>query len=127
VGSIDPAGLSFFDVVRNVQPTILIGASGQRGAFREDVVREMARHVARPVIFPLSNPTSKSEATPSELLQWTDGRALIATGSPFPPTNHAGRLIKVGQCNNVFIFPGVGLGVIASQPSGLTETTSLDE
>jgi malate dehydrogenase (oxaloacetate-decarboxylating) len=121
MGSIDAARLSFFDVVRNVQPTILIGTSGQRGAFSEDIVREMAKHVERPVIFPLSNPTSKSEATPSDLLQWTEGRALIATGSPFQPTSYAGRSIKTGQCNNVFIFPGVGLGVIASGAVRVTD------
>ena len=121
MSSIDPAGFSFFDVVRNVQPTILIGTSGQRGAFSEEIVREMAKHVERPVIFPLSNPTSKSEATPSELLQWTEGRALIATGSPFPATSYARRLIKVGQCNNVFIFPGVGLGVMASGADRVTD------
>jgi len=112
--SIGAAGLSFLDVVKNVHPTILIGTSGQHGAFSEDVIREMARHVERPVIFPLSNPTSKSEATPSDLLNWTNGRALIATGSPFPAVSYDGRLIKVGQCNNAFIFPGVGLGVIAT-------------
>jgi malate dehydrogenase (oxaloacetate-decarboxylating) len=121
ISSIDSAGLGFFEVVRHVQPTILIGASGQGGAFSKDIVREMAKHVERPVIFPLSNPTSKSEATPSELLQWTEGRALIATGSPFQPTSYAGRLIKVGQCNNVFIFPGVGLGVIASGADRVTD------
>jgi len=107
-------GLSFLDVVKNVHPTVLIGTSGQRGAFSEEIIREMAGYVERPVIFPLSNPTSKSEATPSDLFKWTDGRALIATGSPFAPVNHKGRMIEIGQCNNAFIFPGVGLGIIAS-------------
>ncbi|HEY9502708.1 MAG TPA: NAD-dependent malic enzyme, partial [Pyrinomonadaceae bacterium] len=114
-------GVSFLDVVRNVHPTVLIGTSGQRGAFTEEIIREMAKHVARPVIFPLSNPTSRSEATPAELLEWTNGRALIATGSPFPPVNHEGRLIRIGQCNNAFIFPGVGLGVIASGAARVTD------
>ena len=114
-------GVSFLDVVRNVHPTVLIGTSGQRGAFTEEIIREMAKHVARPVIFPLSNPTSRSEATPAELLEWTNGRALIATGSPFPPVNHEGRLIRIGQCNNAFIFPGVGLGVIASGAVRVTD------
>ena len=119
--SIGPESFSFFDVVRNVKPTIMIGTSGQGGAFSEEIVREMAKHVERPVIFPLSNPTSKSEARPSDLFQWTDGRALVATGSPFPPTSYEGRLIKIGQCNNVFIFPGVGLGVIASGADRVTD------
>lgn len=119
--SVKVAGLSFLDVVKNVHPTILIGTSGQHGAFSEDVVREMAKHIERPVIFPLSNPTSKSEATPSDLLNWTAGRALIATGSPFPAVSHNGRLITIGQCNNAFIFPGVGLGVIAAGARRVTD------
>jgi malate dehydrogenase (oxaloacetate-decarboxylating) len=119
--SVDSFGSSFLDVVKNIHPTILIGTSGQHAAFSEDVIREMARHVERPVIFPLSNPTSKSEATPSDLLNWTAGRALIATGSPFPTVSHDGRLIRIGQCNNAFIFPGVGLGIIAAGARRVTD------
>ena len=118
---LDTWGSSFLDVVKNVHPTILIGTSGQPRAFSEEVIRQMAENVARPVIFPLSNPTSKSEATPEELLTWTDGRALVATGSPFPPVNYDGRSIRIGQCNNAFIFPGVGLGVIASGALRVTD------
>ena len=118
----EPNRFTFQDVVRNVHPTILIGTSAQAGAFNEEIVRELATHVERPVIFPLSNPTSKSEAMPSDLLKWTSGRALVATGSPFPPTSYAGRLIRTGQCNNAFIFPGVGLGVIASGARRVTDS-----
>jgi malate dehydrogenase (oxaloacetate-decarboxylating) len=106
------------DVVRRLRPTALIGSAAQPGAFTQDVVEEMARHVARPIIFPLSNPTSRSEAKPVDLLNWTSGRAIIATGSPFPDAPQSGggegRPRKIGQCNNAYIFPGVGLGVIAS-------------
>lgn len=112
---------SFSDVVKNMHPTILIGTSGQRGAFTDEIIREMAKHVARPVIFPLSNPTSKCEATPAELFVWTDGRALVATGSPFAPVTYDGQSINIGQCNNAFIFPGVGLGVIASGARRVTD------
>lgn len=109
-----PGIFSLTDVVKNVRPTILIGTSAQAGAFTEETVREMARYVERPVIFPLSNPTSKSEATPGDLISWTGGRALVATGSPFPAVEFEGRTIRTGQCNNSFIFPGVGLGVISA-------------
>jgi malate dehydrogenase (oxaloacetate-decarboxylating) len=119
--SSDAGSTSFADAIKSVQPTILIGTSGRPGAFTADIVREMARHVERPVIFPLSNPTSKSEAMPFELLKWTDGRALIATGSPFPAIKYGERLVEIGQCNNAFIFPGVGLGVIASGAHRVTD------
>ena len=110
-----PGRITLQDVVAPVHPTILIGTSAQPGAFTEAVVREMAQHVAVPIIFPLSNPTSKSEAYPEDIIAWTQGRALIATGSPFPPVKYNERTIPIGQCNNMFIFPGVGLGIIASQ------------
>jgi malate dehydrogenase (oxaloacetate-decarboxylating) len=101
-------------VIANVRPTVLIGCSGQPGMFAEDLVRAMARHVPRPAIFPLSNPTSRSEATPVELLAWTEGRALVATGSPFPDVVQDGRSFRIAQCNNAYIFPGLGQGVIAA-------------
>ena len=94
--------------MRNAKPTALIGVSGQAGAFTEAGRPRMAEHVERPVIFPLSNPTSRSEATPEELMAWTDGRALIGTGSPFPPAAWGGRTIAIDQTNNSYIFPGVG-------------------
>jgi malate dehydrogenase (oxaloacetate-decarboxylating) len=117
----DPAKPNFTDVIKNVKATILLGTSAQPGVFTEEIVREMAKHVNRPIIFPLSNPTSKSEAIPSDLLEWTEGRALIATGSPFPPVTYGERVIQIGQCNNSFIFPGVGLGVIASGARRVTD------
>ncbi len=108
-------------VVRHVAPTILIGTSGTQGAFTEAAIGEMAARTTAPIVFPLSNPTSKSEATPADVLRWTDGRALVATGSPFGPVDVAGVARLVGQANNVFIFPGVGLGAIVSRASEVTD------
>ncbi|MGB7284186.1 MAG: NAD-dependent malic enzyme [Candidatus Acidiferrum sp.] len=111
------ASFGLADVIHNIRATILIGLSTIGSAFTEPIVREMAGKVERPIIFPLSNPTDRSEAHPADLYRWTDGRALIATGSPFPPVNLGGRSIPVSQCNNVYIFPAIGLAVVASRPS----------
>ncbi|GBE53190.1 putative NAD-dependent malic enzyme 2 [bacterium BMS3Bbin14] len=102
------------NVVRNAGVTVLVGTSGRTGCFSREVVAAMLNNSDRPVILPLSNPTSRAEATPEEICQWTGGRALVATGSPFPPVAVGGRPVRVGQCNNVFVFPGLGLGVLAS-------------
>jgi malate dehydrogenase (oxaloacetate-decarboxylating) len=113
------------DVIRKINATILIGLSTVGGAFSETIVREMARKVERPIIFPLSNPTSKSEAKAEDLIRWTDGRALVATGSPFAPVDYDGRKIPIAQCNNVYIFPAIGLGVVASGARRVTEPMML--
>jgi malate dehydrogenase (oxaloacetate-decarboxylating) len=117
-----PGHIGLFDVMKNAKPTVLIGVSGQAGAFSEAVIRMMAKNVERPVIFPLSNPTSRSEATPDALMVWTEGRALIGTGSPFPPVPWQGKLVPIDQTNNSYIFPGVGLGVIAAQAKRITDS-----
>lgn len=109
------------DVIAKIDATILIGLSTVGSAFSESIVREMARKVQRPIIFPLSNPTSKSEAKPDDLIRWTEGRALVATGSPFPPVRYGGKTIPIAQCNNVFIFPAMGLGVVASGARRVTD------
>jgi malate dehydrogenase (oxaloacetate-decarboxylating) len=109
------------DVIGQINATILIGLSTVTCAFSENIVREMARKADRPIIFPLSNPTSKSEAMPEDLIRWTDGRALVATGSPFAPVNYDGRAIPIAQCNNVYIFPAIGLGVVASRARRVTD------
>ena len=113
------------DVIGQIDATILIGLSTVGGAFSEAIVREMARKVERPIIFPLSNPTSKSEASAEDLIRWTDGRALVATGSPFAPVNYGGRKITIAQCNNVYIFPAMGLGVVASRARRVTDSMML--
>jgi malate dehydrogenase (oxaloacetate-decarboxylating) len=109
------------EVVTRVRPTALIGLSTAGGAFTEAVVRQMAATCVRPVIFPLSNPTSHSEADPADLARWTEGRALIATGSPFPPLEVRGREMPVAQANNVYVFPAVGLAVTASHAMRVTD------
>ncbi len=113
--------IQLLDVVRNAKATVLVGVSGQPGAFTEDVVREMAKHTDRPIIFPLSNPTSREEATPENLLKWTDGRALVGTGSPFPPVKINGKSIHIAQTNNSYIFPGLALGILVSKAKRVTD------
>jgi malate dehydrogenase (oxaloacetate-decarboxylating) len=106
--------VALLDVIRNVKPTVLVGVSGQGGAFSEQAIREMAAHVERPIVFPMSNPTPNAEAQPCDVVRWTDGRAIIATGSPFEPFEYQGKTHYFAQCNNSYIFPGLGLGVIAT-------------
>lgn len=110
------------EVVAHARPTILIGTSTQSGAFTESIVRQIADVVERPIILPLSNPTSKAEATPGDVIRWTDGRALVATGSPFPPVEYGGRTYTVVQANNALIFPGLGLGVTVARARRITDT-----
>ena len=114
--------IGLLDVVRQVKPTVLIGVSGQAGAFTEPAVREMAKHTPRPVIFPLSNPTSRSEATPQDLMAWTEGRALIGTGTAFAPVNVGGKTIHIAQTNNSYIFPGLALGIVASRAKHVSDS-----
>ncbi|HEY3908559.1 MAG TPA: NAD-dependent malic enzyme [Stellaceae bacterium] len=116
-----PDNISLFDVVQNANPTVLIGVSGQPGAFSEAVVRAMAEHNRRPVIFPLSNPTSRAEATPQDIEAWTEGRAVIGAGSPFPPLDRDGVRRNIDQTNNSYIFPGVGLGAVAVKARHITD------
>ena len=117
----DPDRVSLGEVVHEVRPTILIGLSTVAGAFDEALVRSMASTVDRPVIFPLSNPTAKSEAVPADLLEWTDGKAVVATGSPFAPVIRDGTPIPIAQCNNVYIFPALGLGAVTSRARRITD------
>jgi malate dehydrogenase (oxaloacetate-decarboxylating) len=113
--------ITLLDVIRHAKPAVLIGVSGQAGAFTEEAVREMAANTDRPIIFPLSNPTSRSEATPQDLVNWTEGRALIGTGSPFEPVTIWGKKVRIDQTNNSYIFPGLALGIIASRAKRVTD------
>ena len=111
----NPANIGLAEVVRNAKPTVLIGVSGQPGAFTEEAIRAMAKNVERPIVFPLSNPVSRCEATPQQIVDWSEGRALIGTGSPFPPASYQGKPAPFAQTNNSYIFPGLALGILSSR------------
>jgi malic enzyme len=113
------------EVISRVSPTILIGTSGTPGAFTEGAIRDMGRHADIPIVFPISNPTSRTEALPEDIMRWTDGRAIIATGSPFPAVEIRGRQRIIGQANNVYVFPGVGLGAIVGEAHEVTDEAYL--
>ncbi len=117
----NPGPISLHDTVKNAGITVLVGVSAQAGAFTEEIVRTMATNTPRPVIFPLSNPTSVSEAKPEDLFRWTDGKALVGTGSPFPSVEVEGRSVRISQINNSFIFPGLALGILVSRATRVTE------
>jgi len=117
---IDSDVISLLDVMTHAKPSILIGVSGQPGLFTEQVIKTMAANTERPIVFPLSNPTSRVEATPQDIIRWTEGRALVATGSPFPAVSYGDDLITIPQCNNSYIFPGIGLGVLAAEATRVT-------
>jgi len=122
----NPERISLEEVVRHAKPTILLGTSGTPGVFTEAVVRAMGANAHRPLVFPLSNPTSQAECVPADALAWTEGRALVATGSPFDPVNLDGKTFRIGQCNNAFVFPGVGLGVWVGRIRRVTNEMFLD-
>jgi malate dehydrogenase (oxaloacetate-decarboxylating) len=115
------AGIGLAEVVAHAEPTMLIGTSTQPAAFTEQIVRQMASKVERPIIMPLSNPTSRCEALPEDLIRWTEGRALVATGSPFPPVSYDGRTYRIAQANNALIFPGLGLGVSVARARRISD------
>ncbi|MEY8749470.1 NAD-dependent malic enzyme [Alkalicoccobacillus gibsonii] len=117
----DEGQIELLEVIKQVKPTILIGTSGTTGAFSEEIVREMAAHTERPIIMPMSNPTPLAEAVPEDLIKWTDGKALIATGSPFSPVSYKGVDYEIGQANNAFVFPGLGLGAVVVKAKLFTE------
>ncbi len=121
VGLGNSAQRSLDDVVEHYKPTVLIGASGQPGSFPEQLIRRVAAQVERPIIFPLSNPNDNVEARPEDIIRWTDGRAIVAAGSPFQPVAYGGELRKIGQANNAFIFPGLGLGALLAEVREVTD------
>jgi len=112
---------SLLETVSQVKPSILIGVSGQAGLFTEQVIKEMKSHCDLPIIFPLSNPSRQVEARPEQVIEWTDGKVIIATGSPFKPVEYNGKTYPIAQCNNSYIFPGVGLGVLAAKASLISD------
>jgi malate dehydrogenase (oxaloacetate-decarboxylating) len=120
-----PDRIGLGDVIANARPTVLIGTSGQPHAFHEAAVRAMADRVRRPVIFPLSNPTERAEATPQELHAWSEGRAVVGTGSPFPPIERNGHAFRVDQTNNAYVYPGIGLGAIVAQARRISDAMFL--
>ena len=109
------------EVIKNISATVLIGVSSQPNQFTESIIREMASKADRPIIFPLSNPSDRAEAEPKDLIRWTEGRALIATGTEFPPVSFNGKTFKIAQCNNFYIFPAIGLAAVASQAKRVTD------
>jgi len=117
----EPPLTDLTEAVGRVQPTVLIGVSGKPGTFTEETLREMCRHCDRPIVLPLSNPTAKAECTAEQAYEWTDGNAIFASGSPFQPIVRAGRLFVPGQCNNMYIFPGVGMGAVSCRASRVTD------
>lgn len=112
---------SLYEVVKNAKPTVLVGVAGQPGMFTEQIIREMAKHTDRPIVFPLSNPTSCVEAQPADIIKWTEGQAIIGTGSPFLPFEWEGKIYHFAQTNNSYIFPGVGLGTLAVKARRVTD------
>jgi malate dehydrogenase (oxaloacetate-decarboxylating) len=122
----DPGRITLVETVENARPTILIGTSATPGTFDETVVKAMSRINDRPIVFPLSNPTSKTECTPEDALRWSEGRAIVATGSPFPPVLREGERHRIGQCNNAFVFPGVGLGLTIARARHVSDGMFLE-
>lgn len=117
---LDKTNPSLTDTIRQIKPTILIGCSAQTGAFSQDIIETMTQHCDRPIVFPLSNPDERCEAQPAQIIAWSQGKALIATGTAFPPVEYQNRMIEIAQCNNALVFPGIGLGILAVKAKRLT-------